>query len=83
MQTIGSYQAKTNLSKLLEQVAQGKGYIITKHGVPIAMLVPPKNLSSVDYNSAVLQMKDFTNSMKTKITKKVSIKEMKNEGRKY
>jgi prevent-host-death family protein len=38
--TVGSYQAKTHLPELLERVAKGERITITKHGVPVAMLVP-------------------------------------------
>ena len=40
MQTIGAFQAKTHFSMLLEQVEKGEQIIITKHGHPIAQLVP-------------------------------------------
>ncbi|MDQ7840641.1 MAG: type II toxin-antitoxin system prevent-host-death family antitoxin [bacterium] len=40
MRTIGSYEAKTHLPRLLEEVQQGEAIIISKHGVPVAMLVP-------------------------------------------
>lgn len=40
METVGSYEAKTHLPQLLERVAKGERIAITKHGVPIAMLVP-------------------------------------------
>ena len=39
MQTIGSYEAKTRLSELLRQVAQGEQFTITRRGVPIARIV--------------------------------------------
>jgi prevent-host-death family protein len=40
MQTVGAYEAKTHLPKLLEQVARGEAITITKHGVPVALLTP-------------------------------------------
>lgn len=40
METYGAYEAKTHLPKLLERVAKGERVVITKHGVPIAMLAP-------------------------------------------
>ena len=40
METVGSYEAKTHLPQLLERVAKGEAFTITKHGVPIARLVP-------------------------------------------
>lgn len=40
MPELGAYEAKTHLSKLLERVEKGERFIITKHGRPIAELVP-------------------------------------------
>ena len=38
--TYNIHEAKTHLSKLLEQVAGGEDIIIAKAGVPVARLVP-------------------------------------------
>jgi len=40
MHTVNIHEAKTNLSRLLEEVAAGKEIIITKAGKPIARLMP-------------------------------------------
>src|SRR5437867_1303249 len=40
MKTVGSYEAKTHLPQLLGQVAKGERITITRHGVPVALLVP-------------------------------------------
>lgn len=40
METIGAFDAKTRLSELLERVARGESFLITKHGHPVARLVP-------------------------------------------
>ena len=40
METVGAYQAKTHLPRLLERVRRGESVTITKHGRPIARLVP-------------------------------------------
>jgi prevent-host-death family protein len=37
---IGAFEAKTRLSELLEQVAQGRTFVITRRGRPIAELRP-------------------------------------------
>ena len=37
---IGAFQAKTRLSELLDRVAQGHRYRITKRGKPVAELRP-------------------------------------------
>ncbi len=40
MKSVGAYEAKTHLPELLGEVAEGKSVIITKHGVPVAKLIP-------------------------------------------
>lgn len=42
MKTINTHEAKTQLSKILEQVSQGKSFVIGKAGFPIAKLIPFK-----------------------------------------
>jgi len=44
MREVGAYEAKTHLPKLLEQVARGEQFVITKHGVPVARLVPTSSV---------------------------------------
>ena len=39
---VGAFEAKTNLSKLLERVRAGERITITKRGEPVAVLVPPR-----------------------------------------
>lgn len=40
MESVGAYEAKTHLPRLLEAVAAGESVVITKHGVPVAKLIP-------------------------------------------
>jgi prevent-host-death family protein len=40
MKTVGAFEAKTHVSQLLEDVGNGEVFTITKHGVPVARLVP-------------------------------------------
>jgi len=37
---VGAYEAKTRFSQLLERVEKGERITITKHGKPVAVLVP-------------------------------------------
>jgi len=39
--TVGLFDAKTHLFSLVERVAKGERITITKHGTPVAVLVPP------------------------------------------
>ncbi|MBA3591549.1 type II toxin-antitoxin system Phd/YefM family antitoxin [Methylibium sp.] len=38
---VGAFEAKTHLSALLERVERGEEIVITRHGRPVARLVPP------------------------------------------
>jgi prevent-host-death family protein len=40
MKQIGVYEAKTHLPRLLDEVARGESVTITRHGRPVARLVP-------------------------------------------
>lgn len=40
MKEIGAYEAKTHLSRLLDEVERGERFVITKHGRPLALLTP-------------------------------------------
>jgi len=40
MRTVGAFEAKTHLSALLDGVAEGEQVVITRHGTPVARLVP-------------------------------------------
>ncbi len=40
MDTVNLYEAKTNLSQLVERAAQGEEIVIAKAGRPLAKLVP-------------------------------------------
>jgi len=40
MRSVGAFEAKTHFSALLEEVERGEQIIITKHGHPVAKLVP-------------------------------------------
>jgi prevent-host-death family protein len=37
---VTAYEAKTHLPKLLERTAKGQCFVITRHGKPVAQLIP-------------------------------------------
>lgn len=41
MASVGAYEAKTHLPELLRRVEAGERITITRHGTPVAELVPP------------------------------------------
>lgn len=40
MDSVGTFEAKTHLTRLLDRVAKGERIVITNRGKPVAMLVP-------------------------------------------
>ncbi|MGC2191343.1 MAG: type II toxin-antitoxin system prevent-host-death family antitoxin [Candidatus Dormiibacterota bacterium] len=75
---VGAYEAKTHLSRLLDEVAQGKRFTITKHGVPVAILAP----FGVGRRGSVAQAVDDMRRFREGITLgDRSLREMIEEGR--
>lgn len=78
---IGTFEAKTHLSALLERVAKGEKITITKHGIPAAMLVP------VDESQRMLSHTEIVEGMRAlrKRVKagKMRVREMIHEGRRF
>jgi prevent-host-death family protein len=56
---VGAYEAKTQLSKILERVMKGERITITKHGVPVAILQPPDAGRSGDTKSVITEILKF------------------------
>jgi prevent-host-death family protein len=42
MREVGAFEAKNRLGHLLDLVEHGEEVVITRHGKPVARLVPPK-----------------------------------------
>ena len=81
METVGSFEAKTHLSQLLERAAKGEEFTITKHGKPMARLVPPRAAKPTPaVRAAVEAMKRFR---KGRTLDGLSIREMIEEGRRF
>ncbi|CAN5674063.1 type II toxin-antitoxin system prevent-host-death family antitoxin [soil metagenome] len=59
MRSVGAYEAKTHLPRLLEDVARGETITITKHGVPVATLGPLRARPTMTHQEAVAGLRDF------------------------
>ncbi len=59
MSTVGAYEAKTHLSKLLMRVEKGESIVITRHGTPIAELRPVEERNSETIAAAIEILGDF------------------------
>jgi prevent-host-death family protein len=80
METVGSYEAKTHLPNLLERAARGERITITKHGVPVAMLVPVNDAGKPAAKEAVRAMREFRKGQRLR---GISIRELIEEGRRF
>lgn len=80
MATVGSYQAKTHLPKLLEKVAKGERIIITKHGLPVAELVPSSGRGATDVKTVIKELKRLRKKIRLG---GLSLREMIEEGRRF
>lgn len=82
MKHFGAFQAKTHFSELLGMVMKGEKFIITKRGVQVAMIIPFKE-DKKDLDPVSESVRAIKNLRKgVKLGKKLSIKQMKEEGRK-
>ena len=57
---IGAYDAKTRFSELIERVANGEEITITRHGTPVARLVPIHKPGTVEgRQEAIRKMREL------------------------
>jgi prevent-host-death family protein len=59
MRSVGTFEAKTHLSALLEQVERGEEITITRHGRAVARLVPVAAVSHDRLAQTVARLKSF------------------------
>ena len=57
MRTVGAFEAKTQLSNLLDVVERGEEVLITRHGKAVARLVPAKTADRERISKAIEQLK--------------------------
>jgi prevent-host-death family protein len=74
-------EAKTHFARLLDEVERGETIIITRHGRPIARIVPEASQRQKEIDQAMADIQELR-----KHTGKVSIEEIlawRHEGHKY
>ena len=82
MKTVGAFQAKTQLSQLLDQVEKGEAVTITRHGRPVAVLAPVAPARPAKTGEQWLaEMKRLRKGITLGGT--VTIRQLIDEGRKY
>ncbi len=78
MKSVGAYEAKTHLPRLLDEVEKGARITITKHGRPVAMLVPAGGRSTAEAAEVLRWMREFRRGHRLD---GVTIRELIDEGR--
>jgi prevent-host-death family protein len=82
VETIGSFEAKTHLSRLLERVSAGEEFTITRHGKPIARLVPAAGARpKPEVRRVIEELKSFSRG--NKLGKRLTIRQLVEEGRRF
>ncbi len=82
MKTVGAFEAKTHLSRLLDEVAEGETITITKHGTPVAQLVPPPEALRKDVRAAIDKWLAYRKEHNIRLDG-LTIREMIEEGRRF
>ena len=80
MRQVGVYDAKTHLARLLDEVERGETVTITRHGRPIAKLVPVSGPSKRTVEETIEAMREFR---KRHPLRGLKIKDLIEEGRRY
>ncbi len=82
MKTVGAYEAKTHLAQLLDEVANGGSITITRHGSPVAQLVPVPESRRPDVGAIIDEWREYRRQQNIRLDG-LSIREMIEEGRRY
>ena len=78
MKEVGTFEAKTHLSALLDEVVRGAEVVITRRGVAIARLVPAASPRRTGIGDPIARAKAFA---KGQTLGQVSWKKLRDQGR--
>jgi prevent-host-death family protein len=81
--SVGAYDAKTRLSELLDRVERGEQIVITRHGKPVARLVPEGGHNVADALAAVEALVRYCKELAARGVRvtQAEIRAMRDEGR--
>ncbi len=78
MRTVGAYEAKTHLSRLIEEVGRGHQVEITRNGLPVALLVPVPSTQRPDAREVIRQLRELRSGI---TLGRLTLREMIEDGR--
>ena len=56
---IGVFEAKTHFSQVMEKVANGSDYIVTRRGKPVAKIIPIQQEQEMSREEVIEQFREF------------------------
>ena len=59
MRSAGAFEARIHLAALLDAVSAGEQITITRHGRPVARLVPPADAPPADLQGSIEALRTF------------------------
>jgi prevent-host-death family protein len=77
--TVGAYEAKTHFSELLKKAEEGETVVVTRHGVPVAHIVPIGKKTD-DAKGAMEELHRFRRERRPTLGG-ISLRELIEEGR--
>jgi prevent-host-death family protein len=82
MQEIAAFEAKNTLGSLLDRVERGEEIVITRHGKPVARLVPnPTGINREEAHAAAERMRARAKALKLGTFDWEALKADRDEGR--
>ena len=81
MKTVAVIEAKSRLSEILAAVEHGEEYTITKHGAPIARIIPAREVDPVSMAEAEELIARIKTSRKGSMLSEEEYREAVEEGR--
>ncbi len=82
MTSVGTFEAKTHLTQLLDRASKGERIVITNRGKPVAMLVPPEAMAKRDAAQVGREMLAYRDRVRRSLGG-ASFRDMAHEGHRY
>jgi prevent-host-death family protein len=81
--SVGAYEAKTHLPQLLDRVESGEAITITRHGRPVARLVPAEDQKTERDVEGLIEQFIAYSKKQGRTLNGISAREMIEEGRRF
>jgi prevent-host-death family protein len=78
MRSVGAFEAKTHLAALLDAVSAGEPITITRHGRPVARLVPVEESPPTDVGQTIEPLRHLCQGQ---TLGGLSVRDLRDEGR--